>query len=148
MAVDALFKAAAKGRPARGLQDSGFKSLSDFLDKTYPTERIEKPDLSLSQLKEWVDAYREANDRSFPSHHSGAIKDRDGQDTGENWKAVDAVLRAAAKGSPARGLQGCGFNSLADFLDKTYPTERQQQASQKPTRLRGDDINPLLGLLE
>ena len=104
--------------------------------------------LTVERIRDWVDAYREANDRSFPAANSGAIKDRDGQDTGETWMAVDSLFNSAARGSPARGLQDSGFKSLPDFLDKTYPTERQQQASQKPTRLRGDDINPLLGLLE
>jgi hypothetical protein len=150
-AVNSLFWNAAKGFPARGLQHCGFGSLAKFLDKTYSNEReprIEKTALSLSQIKEWVDAYREGHRGRFPTTKSGAIKDREGKDTGENWAAVDALFNIAANGFPARGLRNSGFGSLAEFLDKTYPHERRQHSAPKPASPRGDNINPLLDLLE
>jgi hypothetical protein len=147
-AVNSLFWNAAKGFAARGLQHCGFRSLAEFLDKTYPAERELKAALSLLQIKEWVDAYRAAHEGEFPTMHSGAIKDREGKDAGENWRAVNSLFGNSAKGFPARGLQNCGFRSLAEFLDKTYPHERWQHSAPNPARPRGDNINPLLDLLE
>ena len=132
-AIDSLFKSAAKGYPARGLKDCGFTSLADFLDKTYPEERkaraqpVEKADLTLEPIKEWVDVYRSANAGAFPSVGSGNVLNSDGSEAGKTWSGIDALFRTAAKGSPARGLKGCGFTSLADFLDKTYPEERKRE---------------------
>jgi hypothetical protein len=85
--------------------------------------------LTVEQVCEWVDIYRAAHEGEFPTVAAGAIKDRKGDDTGETWKAVDSLFKSAAKGFPARGLQHCGFGSLADFLDKTYPTERELKAA-------------------
>ena len=123
--LDSLFRIAQRGRPARGLQNSGFTSLSDFLDKSYPGERVEKQDFSIEQIRGWVDAHRATNDGKFPSSLSGKILNADGSETGENWSGLQSLFRTAQKGSPARGLGGLSFKSLRDFLDKEYPGERK-----------------------
>ncbi len=149
--LNSLFKTAQKGFPARGLQGLGFKSLADFVDKTYPDERkvrIEKPDLSIEQIKGWIDVYRAANDEKFPSIDSGEILNADKSPTGESWVGLNALFRWAQKGFPARGLQHSGFTSLRDFLDKTYPTERAGERRAPTARPEVDDINVLLDLLE
>jgi hypothetical protein len=131
--IHMLFVYSAKGAPARGLKGCGFTSLADFLDRTYPEERkpraqrVEKADLTLEQIKEWVEVYRSANEGAFPSSLSGKVLNADGSETGENWRAIDALFYSAAEGFPSRGLKGCGFTSLADFLDKTYPEERKRE---------------------
>jgi hypothetical protein len=133
LGIDALFRIAAEGFPARGLKDCGFTSLADFLDRTYPEERkprakrVEKAGLTPEQIKEWVEVYRNANAGAFPSALSGNVLNADGSETGETWGVIHQLFRTAAKGFPARGLKGCGFTSLADFLDKTYPEERKQE---------------------
>ncbi len=149
--LDALFRTAQQGLHSRGLGGFGFKSLRDFLDKTYPGERevqIEKADLSIKQIKVWVDVYREANDGKFPSTFSGGIINADGSPTGETWGGLNALFRTAQKGFPSRGLQHSGFTSLSDFLDKTYPTERARERRAATVRPEVDDINVLLDLLE
>ncbi len=149
--LHALFIYAQKGFPSRGLRSSGFESLPDFLDKSYPDERevrIEKPDLSIEQIKRWVDVHRAANDGKFPSRLSGEILNADKSPTGESWVGLNSLFRGAQKGFPARGLQHSGFTSLRDFLDKTYPTERAGERRAPTARPEVDDINVLLDLLE
>ena len=149
--LDKLFKSAQKGFPARGLQGIGFESLPDFLDKTYPDERKlreEKQDLSIEQIKRWVDVHRAANDGKFPSAHSGEVLNADGSPTGETWGGLNSLFITAQNGRPARGLQHSGFTSLSDFLDKTYPTERARERRAPTARPEVDDINVLLDLLD
>jgi hypothetical protein len=123
-AIDQLFRDGSKGRPARGLQNSGYSSLADFIDKTYQRERKEKYDLTIEQIKNWVDAYLETNEK-FPSLNSGAIKNADGSDTQETWGGINSLLVRASEGYPARGLQNSGYSSLADFIDKKYAREKK-----------------------
>ncbi len=140
--LDALFQTAQRGAPARGLRSSGFVSLPDFLDKTYPDERkvrvrIEKQDLSIEQIKRWVDVYREANDGKFPSQGSGEVLNADGSPTGETWVGLNSLFNGAQEGQPARGLKGLGFESLADFLSKTYPGERLRKQDLSIEQIEG-----------
>jgi flavodoxin len=131
--INALFRSASKGSPARGLQNSGYSSLADFIDKTYQRERKEKYDLTIEQIKNWVDAYREIHEK-FPSHLSGTIKNADGSDTQESWAAIDQLFRKGSKGYPARGLQNSGYSSLADFIDKNYAREKKNDLT--PTEIK------------
>ena len=123
--VEYLFRSAAKGYPSRGLLGCGFSSLPDFLNKTYPAERQPKPDLTLEELRSWVDAHRREHYGRFPTADSGAILDEHGSDTGETWRGLESLFRAVGKGSPARGLSRYGFSSTKQFLDAAYPTERR-----------------------
>jgi hypothetical protein len=118
--------------------------LSDFIDKNYAREK--KNDLTLTEIKNWVDAYLETN-KKFPSACSRAIKNADGSDTQETWSGIDALFKNASKGFPSRGLQTCGFSSLRDFLDKTYPDRRQAGSEQTPGTA-ADDLTTLLDLME
>ena len=93
-----------------------------------------------------MDAYLEAN-KKFPSLNSGAIKNADGNDTQETWNGINQLLGRASKGFPARGLQTCGFSSLSDFLDKTYPDRRQGGSEQAPGTA-ADDLTTLLDLMD
>ena len=107
-----------------------------------------KSDLSVAQIREWVEVYRAANDGKFPSEKRGDILNADGSKTGETWGGLDALFKGAQKGFPSRGLQHSGFTSLRDFLDKTYPTERARERRAPTARPEVDDINVLLDLLE
>jgi hypothetical protein len=142
--IDRLFRAASNGSPARGLQNSGYSSLTDFIDKNYGREK--KNDLTLTEIKNWVGTYLEVN-KKFPSNASGTIKNPDGTDTQETWKGIDALFRRSSKSCSARGLQNCGFSSLNDFLDKTYPDRRQAGSEQTPGTA-ADDLTTLLDLME
>jgi hypothetical protein len=122
--IDALLRSASNGYPARGLQNCGYSSLPDFIDKNYAREK--KNDLTLTEIKNWVDAFLEINEK-FPSVGSGTIKNADGSDTRETWVGINALFIIASKGYPARGLQNCGYSSLADFVDKTYQRERKEK---------------------
>ena len=149
--LNALFQTAQRGFRARGLGGLGFRSLRDFLDKTYPGERKfrgEKQEISIDQIKVWVDVYREANDGKFPSANSVEVLNADGSPAGETWGGLDAPFRSAQKCFPSRGLQHSGFTSLSDFLDKTYPTERAGERRAPTARPEVDDINVLLDLLD
>ena len=84
-----------------------------------------KSDLSVAQIREWVEVYRAGNDRKFPSCESGQVLNADGSLAGESWSGLHTLFNRAQKGFPARGLQHSGFTSLSDFLDKTYPDERE-----------------------
>jgi hypothetical protein len=142
--INSLFVSASKGYPARGLQNSGYSSLADFIDKNYVREK--RNDLTLTEIKNWVDAYLETN-KKFPSSLSGTIKKADGSDTQETWGGIQSLFVSASKGYPARGLQNCGFASLPDFLDKTYP-DRRQAGSQQAPGPAADDLTTLLDLME
>ena len=85
---------------------------------------MQKADLTVAQIRSWVDAFRDKNPGKWPSSLSGDVLDADGNPTGETWVGLNSIFIYAAKGAPARGLRGCGFTSLSDFLDQTYPNER------------------------
>lgn len=123
MALNQLFVRSVHGYPARGLSGLGYTSLRDFLDRNYPAARDNH--LSIERLMEWVNAYRLSHDGRFPTSHSGAVFNPDGSEAGESWRGIDALFRTGMQGSPARGLRGCGYWSLAEFLDKMFPNERQ-----------------------
>ncbi len=90
----------------RGLQDSGFKSLADFLRKKHS----EWYELDLDQIDAWAIAYYSRH-KSPPSQDSGDI---DGQR--EKWGNINSSFV-----NGLRGLNECGFKSIPEFLRSRHP---------------------------
>ena len=109
-------------RGHRGLKDSGSNSLSEFLDRQYPSDRSCKEDLTEEKLLRWVEIYRKQNEGKFPSQGSGSVLDEQGQGVGETWVAIDLAFRKGL-----RGLKDIGNSSLKEFLDKHFPDERTKK---------------------
>ncbi len=93
-----------------------------------------RPALTLGQVGEWADAYREAEGR-WPGARSGPVPGG----AGVTWNAIDTALRKGARGLP-------GGSSLARMLADRSRAERLRAWEQEQFPTRGPRLRlPMRG---